>query len=59
MGYLDAILNLFEDFYDVVKTKKETTPISRPVFQTGFNEMIILEAALKSAKSRQWVEVKW
>jgi predicted dehydrogenase len=59
MGYLDAILNLFEDFYGVIKTKKETTPVSRPVFQTGYNEMIILEAALKSAKSRQWVEVKW
>jgi predicted dehydrogenase len=59
MGYLDAILNLFEDFYGVIKTKKETTPVSRPVFQTGYNEMVILEAALKSARSRQWAEVMW
>ncbi|MCK5094423.1 MAG: gfo/Idh/MocA family oxidoreductase, partial [Spirochaetes bacterium] len=59
LGYHDAVLNLFKDFYEAVKNKKEPAPISRPGFKTGYDEMIILDAILQSKNSRQWVKVKW
>ena len=59
LGYHDAVLNLFKDFYEAVKNKKEPSPISRPGFKTGYDEMIILDAIIQSKNSRQWVKVKW
>jgi predicted dehydrogenase len=57
LGYHDAELNLFNDFYNVIKTGKEDSPVSRPAFKTGYDEMMILDAIVKSNKSRQWVKV--
>jgi len=58
LGYHDAVLNLFNDFYDVVKTGKESTAVSRPTFQTGYDEMKILAAMVESNKSGTWATVK-
>lgn len=57
LGYHDAVLNLFKDFYDVIKTGKETAPFGRPTFKTGLDEMRVLDAAIKSNKERQWKKV--
>ena len=59
LGYHDAVLNLFQDFYDVIKSNKETSPVSRPTFETGYDEMKILAAMVDSQSSRQWAQVKW
>ncbi len=59
LGYHDAELNLFKDFYDVVKEGKEPpTKIARPTFATGYEEMKILDALVKSHKTRSWVQIK-
>jgi predicted dehydrogenase len=58
MGYHDAVLNLFRDFYDVIKAGgKETAPFRRPDFRTGCDEMELLEAIVRSKNSRAWVRV--
>jgi len=57
LGYYDAILNLFKEFYYVVNNKKETAAISRPTFKTGYEEMKILDAILESNNKRNWVKV--
>jgi predicted dehydrogenase len=59
LGYYDAVLNLFQDFYNVIKSNEETSPISRPTFKTGCDEMKILEAMVRSNRTRQWAEVIW
>ena len=59
LGYHDAVLNLFKDFYDVVKGGKEpATHLARPTFATGYEEMKILQAIVESQKTRRWVQVK-
>jgi len=59
LGYHDAVLNLFKDFYDAVKEGKEpATNIARPTFSTGYEEMKILDALVKSHKTRSWVQIK-
>jgi predicted dehydrogenase len=59
LGYHDAELNLFKDFYDAVKEGKEPpTKIARPTFFTGFEEMKILDALVESHKTRSWVQIK-
>ncbi len=57
VGYYSAVLNLFRDFYGVVRTGNETNPLGRPTFQTGFDEMVILDAVLKSVDKKTWVKV--
>jgi len=59
LGYHDAVLNLFRDFYNVVKKSGETSPVSRPTFETGYEEMKILDAIVQSDKKRRWVKVAW
>ncbi len=59
LGYHDAVLNLFNDFYDMVKFKKETSAISRPTFATGYDEIKITNAILVSNKKRKWEKVRW
>ena len=58
LGYHDAVLNLFRDFYDVVKSGKEKPGgLPRPTFRTGADEMRILKAVVESTRKRGWVKV--
>jgi predicted dehydrogenase len=60
LGYHDAVLNLFRDFYDVVRNNgNETAPVPRPTFKTGCDEMRILDAVVRSKNSRSWTNVDW
>jgi predicted dehydrogenase len=60
LGYHDAVLNLFRDFYDVVKAggKEKAGGLPRPTFRTGADEMRILKAVVASNKSRAWATVR-
>ena len=57
LGYHDAVLNLFKDFYQAVREGKADDE-SRPTFRTGYEEMKILAAILESNKKRSWAKVK-
>lgn len=59
LGYHDAVLNLFRDFYDAVKSggKEKPGALPRPTFRTGWDAMRILDAAVKSAKTRSWQKI--
>ncbi len=59
LGYHDAVLNLFRDFYDDVRLGKERAdrPVPRPTFETGAEEMRILKAVVESNKKGVWVKV--
>ncbi|MBD3308794.1 gfo/Idh/MocA family oxidoreductase [candidate division KSB3 bacterium] len=58
LGYKDAVLNLFKDFYGVIKGHGEpATGLPRPTFATGYEEMKILQAILESVKARKWVQI--
>jgi predicted dehydrogenase len=57
LGYHDAEMNLFGDFYNAIKGSAIISPISRPTFKTGYDEMKILEAIIASNKTRQWKKV--
>ena len=61
MGYRDAIVNLFRDYYRAIRDKREGNKIAlnHPDFIAGHNEMLILEAALESSKQGVWTEVKY
>ncbi|MEW5814693.1 MAG: Gfo/Idh/MocA family oxidoreductase [Spirochaetota bacterium] len=59
LGYHDAVLNLFKDFYGVVKHRKEASPVSRPTFETGYEEMKILEKIIMSNTRKNWEKVEW
>ena len=55
-GYHDAVLNLFQDYYDAVNGN-ESTAISRPTFETGYEEMKVIDAVVESNKTRSWVKI--
>jgi predicted dehydrogenase len=57
LGYHDAVLNLFTDYYQAVESGGKGSGL-RPTFETGFTEMKILEAILASNAKRGWVEVR-
>jgi predicted dehydrogenase len=59
LGYHDAILGLLKDFYDAVKAggREGERPLPRPTFDTGAEEMRILEAVVASRRARTWVKV--
>jgi predicted dehydrogenase len=59
MGYHDAVLNLFKDFYAAVKSGGQEPPraLPRPTFRTGWEEMRILQAVVESNKTRAWAKV--
>ena len=57
VGYYGAVFNLFNEYYEVVSKRCETNKLGRPTFLTGYEEMIILDAILKSVKKRTWVNV--
>jgi len=58
LGYHDAVLNLFKDYYQAVAAGGKGSQLP-PTFETGYEEMKILEAILASQKKRGWVEVKY
>jgi predicted dehydrogenase len=60
MGYMDATLNLFSDFYAAVCAKREGRTItnSSPDFAAGHAEMRVLEAAIKSRDTGAWIKVR-
>jgi predicted dehydrogenase len=59
MGYHDAVLNLFKDFYDAVKAggREPARVLPRPTFRTGWEEMRILKAVVESNRTRGWAKV--
>ena len=57
MGYHDAVLNMFKDYYQAVENNSCDTVSDRPTFKTGYDEMKILDAVLKSVKQKTWVQV--
>jgi len=60
MGYMDAILNLFRDFYKAIELKEEgkKPDFRHPDFQAGHEEMLILETAIRSRQSGAWAKVE-
>lgn len=59
LGYHDAEVNLFTDYYDAVQSKEADDPEKRPTFLTGYDEMKILAAAVSSNTARRWTTVEW
>ncbi len=58
LGYYDAVLNLFKDFYQAVDAGGgDGETISRPTFKTGYDEMRILDAVVASNARRRWEQV--
>jgi predicted dehydrogenase len=59
MGYMDATLNLFADFYTAVKAKKDGQAIPDNYLNSasGHAEMRVLEAAIKSRDTGAWTKV--
>jgi predicted dehydrogenase len=59
LGYNDAVLNLFRDFYDAVESggRESERLFPRPTFASGMIETRILKAVIQSAESRLWVKV--
>jgi predicted dehydrogenase len=60
MGYHDAVVNLFRDFYAGLSAKREAKPPADggcPDFHTGHEEMCVIDAAVASHKSGRWAKV--
>jgi len=55
-GYHDAVMNLFQDYYDALNGN-ENSPVSRPTFETGYEEMKIIDAVIQSNEKKQWVKI--
>jgi predicted dehydrogenase len=60
MGYHDAVLNLFRDFYEAVAAKRagKTCKVTCPDFRTGHEMMCVIDAAVRSDKSGAWAMVE-
>jgi predicted dehydrogenase len=60
MGYHDAIYNLFRDYYGALAAKREGRPYEArfPDFETGHEEMCVIDAAVESNKLGRWVKVR-
>jgi len=59
LGYHDALLNLFKDFYEDVKAggQARQRALPRPTFRSGTDAMRVLKAIIDSVKKRAWVKV--
>jgi predicted dehydrogenase len=59
LGYNDAVLNLFKDFYEDVRLGRNNFDrlVPRPTFVAGAEEMRMLKAIVESVKKRTWVKV--
>jgi predicted dehydrogenase len=60
MGYHDAVYNFFRDYYEAVAAKREGRPyeVRFPDFETGHEEMCVIDAAVESHKLGRWVKVR-
>ncbi len=60
MGYHDAVLNLFRDYYEAVAAKRAGKPFKAdfPDFRTGHEMMCVIDAAVQSDRSGAWVKVR-
>ena len=57
MGYLDAVYNLFSEFYNQVLTGKPIN-FGVPDFRDGLNIIKITECIIKSAETGSWLKVE-
>ena len=58
LGYNDAVLNLFRDFYGHLVTHELDSQGRRPTFRTGAEEMRILESILESVDEEAWITLR-
>jgi predicted dehydrogenase len=60
MGYHDAVYNLFRDYYEALRAKRDGRPyaVHFPDFETGHEEMCVIGAAVESHKMGRWVKVR-
>ena len=58
LGYNDAVLNMFKDYYRAVETGSRDSGSSRPTFMTGYEEMKILDAVVRSVRKRKWITIE-
>jgi len=60
MGYHDAVLNLFRDYYEALAAKRAGKPYRAtfPDFRTGHEMMCVIDAAVRSDKSGAWAKVE-
>jgi predicted dehydrogenase len=60
-GYLDTFKHIFSDFYTWVREGRkmdiETAPF--PTYQTGHEELSIVDAVLESRKTGKWEQVRY
>jgi predicted dehydrogenase len=59
MGYHDAVVNLFRDFYAAATAKREGLPFQAPFpgFAEGHEAMRIIDAAVTSSREGRWVRL--
>jgi predicted dehydrogenase len=59
MGYHDAVFNLFRDYYEALRTKREGKAFRAafPDFRTGHEMMCVVDAAVESDRAGRWVKV--
>ena len=59
MGYHDAMVNLFRDYYGALSAKREGKPYEAtfPDFRTGHEMMCVIDAAVESDKAGTWIKV--
>ena len=55
----DAVLNMFKDYYHAVENNMHDNGSMHPTFKSGYIEMKILEAVLKSVKEKSWVTIDY
>ncbi|MCG6928879.1 MAG: Gfo/Idh/MocA family oxidoreductase [Acidobacteria bacterium] len=60
MGYFDAVMNLFSEFYAQVRGDRRPRgqAPAPPDFSVGLDQMRIVEAVLQSHRTKRWVKVK-
>lgn len=60
MGYHDAVFNLFRDFYEAVDAKRDRKIVTYklPDFSKAHEVMCVIDAAIESNSSGQWVKVR-
>jgi predicted dehydrogenase len=58
-GYPDGPKNLFINVYEFIRSGKDprTTKTDFPTFEDGHRENLVVEAVVKSSRSRKWVAI--
>lgn len=59
MGYHDAMYNLFKDYYEILILNRNGKKYhsTLPDFKTGYENMCVIDTAIKSNKSGNWGKV--